>query len=168
MWSTWCSSCLSLWILLLNLGYNLLLAFKFWVEFLLLIYCDTNDIGNIVGFWQLWSNDQLSRAVQSGQVFRDFEEGPLMFPPTYKYDVGTDNYDTSSKVSSCPPPGLVPCCNSFLLNPSGDFQLQGWFPWFKVSLATVTNVEEMKCGGEVEIFVTWMPGFLLRIISAEN
>lgn len=98
MWSTWCSSCLSLWILLLNLGYNLLLAFKFWVEFLLFIYCDTNDIGNIVGFWQLWSNDQLSRAVQSGQVFRDFEEGPLMFPPTYKYDVGTDNYDTSSKV----------------------------------------------------------------------
>ncbi|CAM6013911.1 unnamed protein product [Sphagnum balticum] len=46
---------------------------------------------------ELWSNDQLSRAVQSGQVFRDFEEGPLMFPPTYKYDVGTDNYDTSSK-----------------------------------------------------------------------
>jgi hypothetical protein len=32
----------------------------------------------------------------------------------------------------------------------------------------VTNVDEMKYGGEVEIFVTWMPGFLLRIISAEN
>ncbi|CAK9194104.1 unnamed protein product [Sphagnum troendelagicum] len=46
---------------------------------------------------ELWANDQLSRAVQSGQVFRDFEEGPLLFPPTYKYDIGTDNYDTSSK-----------------------------------------------------------------------
>jgi hypothetical protein len=22
-----------------------------------------------------------------------------LFPPTYKYDIGTDNYDTSSKVS---------------------------------------------------------------------
>ncbi len=69
-----------------------------------MIYCDTNDIGNIVGFWQLWSNDQLSRAVQSGQVFRDFEEGPLMFPPTYKYDVGTDKYDT--RLAPAPHPAL--------------------------------------------------------------
>lgn len=47
---------------------------------------------------QLWANDQLSIALQKGQVFHGFQEGPLLFPPTYKYDVGTDNYDTSSKV----------------------------------------------------------------------
>jgi endonuclease/exonuclease/phosphatase family metal-dependent hydrolase len=46
---------------------------------------------------ELWANDQLSIALQKGQVFHGFQEGPLLFPPTYKYDVGTDNYDTSSK-----------------------------------------------------------------------
>jgi hypothetical protein len=46
----------------------------------------------------LWAKDQLSRAVQRGDVFKGFQEGPLLFPPTYKYDIGTDNYDTSSKV----------------------------------------------------------------------
>ncbi|CAK9223681.1 unnamed protein product [Sphagnum troendelagicum] len=45
----------------------------------------------------LWAKDQLSRAVQRGEVFKGFQEGPLLFPPTYKYDIGTDNYDTSSK-----------------------------------------------------------------------
>jgi len=27
-------------------------------------------------------------------IFVDFEEGKLAFPPTYKFDPGTDNYDT--------------------------------------------------------------------------
>jgi hypothetical protein len=31
-------------------------------------------------------------------VFEGYEEGPLLFPPTYRYDVGTDNYDTSEKL----------------------------------------------------------------------
>jgi hypothetical protein len=31
-------------------------------------------------------------------VFEGYEEGPLSFPPTYRYDVGTDNYDTSEKL----------------------------------------------------------------------
>lgn len=31
------------------------------------------------------------------QVFREFQEGPIRFAPTYKYDVGTDFYDTSEK-----------------------------------------------------------------------
>ena len=30
-------------------------------------------------------------------VFAGYEEGPLSFAPTYKYDKGTDVYDTSSK-----------------------------------------------------------------------
>lgn len=49
----------------------------------------------------LWSKDQLSRAVLRGEVFKGFEEGPLLFPPTYKFDVGTDNYDSSAKVGCC-------------------------------------------------------------------
>lgn len=31
------------------------------------------------------------------QVFKEFEEGPLTFPPTYKYDTFSDDYDTSEK-----------------------------------------------------------------------
>lgn len=30
-------------------------------------------------------------------VFEGYEEGPLLFRPTYKYDVGTDDYDTGEK-----------------------------------------------------------------------
>ncbi|KAL2603060.1 hypothetical protein R1flu_017185 [Riccia fluitans] len=47
----------------------------------------------------LWSKDQLSRALKKGQAFNGFIEGPLSFKPTYKFDVGTDNYDSSHKVS---------------------------------------------------------------------
>lgn len=45
----------------------------------------------------LWHKDQLSREIERGHVFKGFREGPLSFRPTYKYDVGTDNYDTSPK-----------------------------------------------------------------------
>lgn len=31
-------------------------------------------------------------------VFEGYQEGPLLFRPTYKYDLGTDNYDTSEKM----------------------------------------------------------------------
>lgn len=46
---------------------------------------------------ELWARDQLSTALRKGQAFKGFQEGPLLFPPTFKYDVGTDNYDTSIK-----------------------------------------------------------------------
>jgi hypothetical protein len=41
----------------------------------------------------------------------------------------------------------VPCCHSFLLNPSGDFQLQGWFhdlkyPWLRWQMWKRWNVVE--------------------------
>jgi hypothetical protein len=31
-------------------------------------------------------------------AFDGYEEGPLTFRPTYRYDVGTDDYDTSEKM----------------------------------------------------------------------
>ncbi|KAF7970774.1 hypothetical protein HWV62_23038, partial [Athelia sp. TMB] len=31
-------------------------------------------------------------------IVNGFEEGPLLFRPTYKYDVGTDDYDTGEKL----------------------------------------------------------------------
>jgi hypothetical protein len=29
-----------------------------------------------------------------GNSFQNYEEAPLQFAPTYKYDPGTDNYDS--------------------------------------------------------------------------
>lgn len=31
------------------------------------------------------------------QVFKDFIEAPINFAPTYKYDIFSDDYDTSEK-----------------------------------------------------------------------
>lgn len=46
----------------------------------------------------LTSRDQLLQEARKGQVFNGFCEGYLTFKPTYKYDVGSSNYDTSYKV----------------------------------------------------------------------
>ena len=35
------------------------------------------------------------------QIFRGFREGPINFAPTYKYDLFSDDYDTSDK-QRCP------------------------------------------------------------------
>lgn len=41
--------------------------------------------------------DQLKNTLNDGAVLRGFEEAPILFPPTYKYDPGTQNFDSSSK-----------------------------------------------------------------------
>ncbi|XP_043713825.1 type IV inositol polyphosphate 5-phosphatase 11 [Telopea speciosissima] len=46
----------------------------------------------------LTSNDQLLQEAERGQVFSGYSEGTLAFKPTYKYNVGSSNYDTSYKV----------------------------------------------------------------------
>ena len=40
------------------------------------------------------STPQLNMAKDSEVVLEGFLEGPLKFMPTYKFDVGTDTYDT--------------------------------------------------------------------------
>lgn len=37
---------------------------------------------------------KLNKAKSEEMILIDFEEGPLNFPPTFKYDMGTDRYDT--------------------------------------------------------------------------
>uniref|UniRef100_A0A158PBJ9 phosphoinositide 5-phosphatase n=1 Tax=Angiostrongylus cantonensis TaxID=6313 RepID=A0A158PBJ9_ANGCA len=46
---------------------------------------------------KLWSFDQLSQQKAQGLVFDGFQEGVLSFAPTYKYDIFSDDYDTSEK-----------------------------------------------------------------------
>ncbi|KAK0651822.1 Endonuclease/exonuclease/phosphatase [Cercophora newfieldiana] len=55
--------------------------------------------GNVA---KLLERDQLlvARRRNPGFRLRAFDEMPITFAPTYKYDVGTDNYDTSEKKRS--------------------------------------------------------------------
>lgn len=45
----------------------------------------------------LYENDQLNLGMVAGETFRYYNEGMIHFPPTYKFDNGTDHYDTSEK-----------------------------------------------------------------------
>ncbi|ORY04358.1 Endonuclease/exonuclease/phosphatase [Clohesyomyces aquaticus] len=60
---------------------------------------DAVKAGNLA---KLLDRDQLllSRKRNPGFRLRAFNEAPINFAPTYKYDVGTDNYDTSDKKRS--------------------------------------------------------------------
>jgi hypothetical protein len=47
----------------------------------------------------LRANDQLLREKKAGNAFQGYEEGELLFRPTYKFDGQSQRYDSSSKVS---------------------------------------------------------------------
>ncbi|KAG2947574.1 hypothetical protein PC129_g5361 [Phytophthora cactorum] len=42
---------------------------------------------------ELMQHDQLTKERRAGRVLRGFEEGPLAFPPTYKFQAGTSEYE---------------------------------------------------------------------------
>lgn len=46
---------------------------------------------------RLYDNDQLNLQMLAGLSFPHYSEKPITFPPTYKFDLGTDNYDSSEK-----------------------------------------------------------------------
>jgi len=48
-----------------------------------------NDLGT------LYENDQLNLQMVAGLAFPFYSEARITFPPTYKFDIGTDTYDTS-------------------------------------------------------------------------
>jgi endonuclease/exonuclease/phosphatase family metal-dependent hydrolase len=45
----------------------------------------------------LYENDQLNLQMVAGLTFPYYSEARILFPPTYKYDLETDEYDTSEK-----------------------------------------------------------------------
>ncbi|XP_012733957.2 phosphatidylinositol polyphosphate 5-phosphatase type IV [Fundulus heteroclitus] len=45
----------------------------------------------------LLEHDQLSEQMKDGSIFKGFQEAPVRFLPTYKFDIGCDDYDTTSK-----------------------------------------------------------------------
>jgi synaptojanin len=46
-------------------------------------------------FETLYENDQLNLQMVAGLSFPFYSEARITFPPTYKFDIGTDDYDTS-------------------------------------------------------------------------
>ncbi|XP_062872824.1 inositol polyphosphate 5-phosphatase Ka isoform X2 [Trichomycterus rosablanca] len=54
--------------------------------------CITSQTFNL-----LWSKEQLTMMKKKVPKLQQFEEGPLDFQPTYKFDLNSDNYDSSGK-----------------------------------------------------------------------
>ncbi|XP_030078118.1 inositol polyphosphate 5-phosphatase K isoform X2 [Microcaecilia unicolor] len=52
---------------------------------------------NNLQFSLLWENDQLNLAKKKEAILQGFMEGPLLFKPTYKFDLHSNTYDTSEK-----------------------------------------------------------------------
>ncbi|EAW11782.1 SacI domain and endonuclease/exonuclease/phosphatase family protein [Aspergillus clavatus NRRL 1] len=48
-------------------------------------------------YQRLYENDQLNLQMMAGNVFQFYTEGAIVFPPTYKYDIGRDDFDSSEK-----------------------------------------------------------------------
>ncbi|KAL2834525.1 SacI homology domain-containing protein [Aspergillus cavernicola] len=55
------------------------------------------DLVQQANYQKLYDNDQLNLQMLAGRAFQFYNEGLVTFPPTYKYDVGKDIYDTSEK-----------------------------------------------------------------------
>ncbi|XP_051920456.1 type II inositol 1,4,5-trisphosphate 5-phosphatase isoform X1 [Hippocampus zosterae] len=61
---------------------------------------DVADVKDLVGkkdFEMLRAYDQLKRQIEEEAVFVGFAEGEIHFQPTYKYDAGSDMWDSSEK-----------------------------------------------------------------------
>ncbi|XP_062273369.1 phosphatidylinositol polyphosphate 5-phosphatase type IV [Scomber scombrus] len=62
--------------------------------------CDVDTIMNQTAggdMAPLLEHDQLSKEMKDGSIFKGFQEAQINFPPTYKFDIGCDIYDTTSK-----------------------------------------------------------------------
>lgn len=62
-----------------------------------LTMADDEQIKIFCEYEKIFYLDQLYIEKQKRRVFRDFNEGKITFKPTYKYDPGTDEWDSSEK-----------------------------------------------------------------------
>lgn len=58
---------------------------------------DEEQIKTFCEYEKLFYLDQLYVERQKKRIFKDFSEGKITFKPTYKYDPGTDEWDSSEK-----------------------------------------------------------------------
>ncbi|XP_026701164.1 synaptojanin-2 isoform X2 [Athene cunicularia] len=96
--------------------------------------------------------DQLQQQKSSGKIFKDFHEGTINFGPTYKYDVGSEAYDTSDK------------CRT----PAWTDRVLWWrkkLPFEKT--AGEINLLDSDLSAETKVRHTWTPGALMYYGRAE-
>ena len=61
---------------------------------------DTKTVCELIkenNFKDLLSADQLKQQKFQRKIFTGYQEGDITFQPTYKYDPGTDTWDSSEK-----------------------------------------------------------------------
>jgi hypothetical protein len=95
----------------------------------------------------LYENDQLNIQMVAGMTFPFYSEARITFPPTYKFDLGTDNYDTSEK-------GRIPAWTDRVLRKgtnlkqieynSAPLRFSDHRPVFATFECTTTIVDEAK------------------------
>ncbi|XP_015271026.1 PREDICTED: synaptojanin-1 [Gekko japonicus] len=100
----------------------------------------------------LLAGDQLINQKNSGQVFRGFLEGKIAFAPTYKYDLFSDDYDTSEK---CRTPAWT------------DRVLWKRRKWPFDRSAEDMDLLNSSFHDESKLLYTWSPGTLLYYGRAE-
>ncbi|NXE33964.1 SYNJ2 protein, partial [Ptilorrhoa leucosticta] len=96
--------------------------------------------------------DQLQQQKSSGKIFKDFHEGTINFGPTYKYDVGSEAYDTSDK------------CRT----PAWTDRVLWWrkkLPFEKT--AGEINLLDNDMSADTKVRHTWTPGALMYYGRAE-
>ncbi|NXF01320.1 SYNJ1 protein, partial [Smithornis capensis] len=100
----------------------------------------------------LIAGDQLINQKNSGQIFRGFLEGKINFAPTYKYDLFSDDYDTSEK---CRTPAWT------------DRILWRRRKWPFDRSAEDLDLLNASFHGDSNVPYTWNPGTLLHYGRAE-
>ncbi|XP_013359641.1 PREDICTED: synaptojanin-1 isoform X7 [Chinchilla lanigera] len=100
----------------------------------------------------LIAGDQLINQKNAGQIFRGFLEGKVTFAPTYKYDLFSDDYDTSEK---CRTPAWT------------DRVLWRRRKWPFDRSAEDLDLLNASFQDESKILYTWTPGILLHYGRAE-
>ncbi|KAK7791521.1 hypothetical protein R5R35_008685 [Gryllus longicercus] len=75
--------------------------YVFWCgDFNYRVDMDKDDMKELIkqkDYAQILQHDQLKIQQEQGNVFKNFIEGDINFAPTYKYDLFSDDYDTSEK-----------------------------------------------------------------------
>uniref|UniRef100_A0A2K6GG84 Synaptojanin-1 n=1 Tax=Propithecus coquereli TaxID=379532 RepID=A0A2K6GG84_PROCO len=100
----------------------------------------------------LIAGDQLINQKNAGQIFRGFLEGKVTFAPTYKYDLFSDDYDTSEK---CRTPAWT------------DRVLWRRRKWPFDRSAEDLDLLNASFQDESKVLYTWTPGTLLHYGRAE-
>ena len=61
---------------------------------------NAKELVNRKEYNKLFDLDQLNQIIKRNEsTFNNFKEMKINFPPTYKFDLNTDNYDTSANFS---------------------------------------------------------------------